>query len=87
MARWTASAKWAAGPALDGWRGTLLGLGLNEGLGLNTVRLEYCCGFTRIRGSPSPSLVTRQAKTREINALVLKANSIGLGRTRATLGF
>ena len=25
--------KWAAGPALDGRRATLLGLGLNEGLG------------------------------------------------------
>ena len=32
MARWTASAKWAVGPALDGRRATLLGLGLNEGL-------------------------------------------------------
>ena len=35
MARWTASAKWAAGPALDGRRATLLGLGLNEGLGIS----------------------------------------------------
>jgi len=33
VARWTASAKWAAGPALDGQRDTPLGLGLNEGLG------------------------------------------------------
>ena len=31
----TASAKWAVGPALAGWRGTLLGLGLSEGLGLS----------------------------------------------------
>ena len=34
MARWTASAKWAAGPALDGQRDPPLGLGLNEGLGI-----------------------------------------------------
>ena len=33
MARWTASAEWAAGPALDGRRDMPLGLGLNEGLG------------------------------------------------------
>ena len=32
MARWTASAKWAAGPALDGQRGTPLALSLTEGL-------------------------------------------------------
>ena len=38
MARWTASAKWAEGPALDGRRATLLGLGLNEGLGLTRPR-------------------------------------------------
>ena len=38
MARWTASAKWAAGPALDGRRATLLGLGLNEGLGFSAFR-------------------------------------------------
>ena len=37
MARWTASAKWAAGPALDGRSATLLGLGLNEGLGFTGV--------------------------------------------------
>ena len=33
MARWTASAKWAAGPALDGQRAMPLGLSLSEGLG------------------------------------------------------
>ena len=33
MARWTASAKWAAGPALDGQCATPLGLSLSEGLG------------------------------------------------------
>ena len=31
---WTASAEWAAGPALAGQRGPPLGLGLNEGLGV-----------------------------------------------------
>jgi len=34
MARWTASAKWAAGPALDGQRDMPLPLRLSEGLGL-----------------------------------------------------
>ena len=33
MARWTASAKWAAGPALDGLRDMPLALRLSEGLG------------------------------------------------------
>ena len=33
MARWTASAKWAAGPALDGQRDMPLSLRLSEGLG------------------------------------------------------
>jgi len=33
MARWTASTKWAAGPALDGQRDMPLALRLSEGLG------------------------------------------------------
>ena len=33
MARWTAGAKWAAGPALDGQRDMPLALRLSEGLG------------------------------------------------------
>ena len=33
MARWTASAKWAEGPALDGQRDMPLALSLSEGLG------------------------------------------------------
>ena len=35
MARWTASAKWAAGPALDGERAMPLALRLSEGLGVD----------------------------------------------------
>ena len=35
MARWTASAKWAAGPALDGRRDMPLALRLSEGLGIS----------------------------------------------------
>ena len=34
MARWTASAKWAEGPALDGQRAMPLALRLSEGLGV-----------------------------------------------------
>ena len=36
MSRWTASAKWAAGPALDGQRDMPLALSLTEGLGFTT---------------------------------------------------
>ena len=39
MARWTASAKWAAGPALDGQRDMPLALRLSEGLGLARRRM------------------------------------------------
>ena len=35
MARWTSSAKWAAGPALDGRRDMPLALRLSEGLGVD----------------------------------------------------
>ena len=35
MARWTASAKWAEGHALDGRRDMPLALRLNEGLGIS----------------------------------------------------
>ena len=34
MARWPSSAKWAAGPALDGQRDMPLALRLSEGLGV-----------------------------------------------------
>ena len=40
MARWTASAKWAAGPALDGQRDMPLALRLSEGLGVNLAAAE-----------------------------------------------
>jgi hypothetical protein len=48
VARWTASAKWAEGPALDGRRATLLGLGLNEGLGISA--LSWTAGCSVLRG-------------------------------------
>ena len=41
MARWTASAKWAAGPALDGQRGMPLALRLSEGLGRTRATLGF----------------------------------------------
>ena len=34
MARWTASEKWAEGPALNGQRGLPVALRLSEGLGV-----------------------------------------------------
>ena len=42
MARWTASAKWAAGPALDVQRDMPLGLSLSEGLGVAARVLDRC---------------------------------------------
>jgi hypothetical protein len=47
VVRWTASAKWAEGPALDGRRATLLGLGLNEGLGISALGWTAGCWFLR----------------------------------------
>ena len=43
MARWTASAKWAAGPALDGQRAKPLGLSLSEGLGFRAGAVVLLC--------------------------------------------
>jgi len=40
MARWTASAKWAEGPALDGQRDMPLALRLSEGLGITARNLR-----------------------------------------------
>ena len=37
MARWTASAEWAAGPALDGRHDMPLRLSLSKGLGLRRI--------------------------------------------------
>ena len=41
MARWTASAKWAEGPALDGQRDMPLALRLSEGLGLTLQDAQF----------------------------------------------
>jgi len=54
MARWTASAKWAAGPALVGQRDMPLALRLSEGLGrilvkviaVNLWNFHYSSGHT-----------------------------------------
>ena len=40
MARWTGSAEWAVGPALDGQRDMPLVLRLSEGLGIALRLLE-----------------------------------------------
>jgi len=45
MARWTASAKWAAGPALGGQRDMPLALRLSEGLGLIQSKLPKLLSF------------------------------------------
>ena len=47
MARWTASAKWAEGPALDGQRDMPLALRLSEGLGAAATDAKPCqdCGL------------------------------------------
>ena len=48
MARWTASAKWAAGPALDGQRDMPLALRLSEGLGGARVDAKGGLGDMRL---------------------------------------
>jgi len=54
MARWTASAKWAAGPALDGQRDMPLALRLSEGLGLSFAVLDIVGEhFSYVRSSPT----------------------------------
>jgi len=44
MSRWTTSAKWAAGPALDGQRDLPLALRLSEGLGVSAG--EHACSIS-----------------------------------------
>jgi hypothetical protein len=51
MARWTASAKWAEGPALDGQRDMPLGLSLSEGLGISALGVDV---EPRTPGSDKP---------------------------------
>ena len=61
MARWTASAKWAAGPALDGQCDTPLALSLSEWLGGTcdaVIRLKSYCLF-RTAGRPSANAPVR----------------------------
>ena len=48
MACWTASAKWALGPALDGQRDMPLGLSLSEGLGVAAFSAEEAAVFISI---------------------------------------
>ena len=47
MARWTASAKWAAGPALDGQRATPLVLSLTDELGVTALTQKPSPARTR----------------------------------------
>ena len=54
MARWTASAKWAVGPALDGQRDMPLALRLSEGLGRTLPT-----GMQKIHSSRGLSLLAR----------------------------
>ena len=54
MARWTASAKWAAGPALDGRRDLPLALRLSEGLGVARSQLERNVIIEPFRGLGFP---------------------------------
>ena len=49
MSRWAASAKWAAGPALDGRRDMPLAFRLSEGLGLTAATVRE---FDLVRVSP-----------------------------------
>ena len=50
MARWTASAKWAAGPALDDQRDMPLALRLSEGLGRAVEEGHWLPTFSQVGG-------------------------------------
>ena len=54
MARWIASANWAAGPALDGQRDTPLELSLSEGLGSTRHDVRMACICMRTIVQPAP---------------------------------
>ena len=83
MARWTASAKWAAGPALDGRRATLLGLGLNEGLGISArgmwKRADFACApfCLPLRATARAVAVLRVCGARQKPCMALRALHCG----------
>ena len=55
MARWTAGAKWDAGPALDGQRDMPLALRLSEGLGLSLATAHHTPAFYKAQNSHGES--------------------------------
>ena len=62
MARWTASAKWAEGPALDGRRATLLAFRLSAGLGRRISEcpkysIDSCLIASSLRLEPSQDIL------------------------------
>jgi hypothetical protein len=71
MARWTASAKWAAGPALDGQRDMPLALSLSEWLGV--IRYVRCVNIT----ANATSSVVGLARYRSFERV---GSSIGYGK-------
>jgi len=73
MARWTASAKWAVGPALDGHRDMPLALRLSEGLGLSRGSLR-APRFSRTvhKDSPDGSLRWLPSATGDQTGMRLK---------------
>ena len=60
MARWTASAKWAAGPALDGQRAMPLGLSFSEWLGLTWAQQMRRTRVRKLLRRKLPCHVTRE---------------------------
>ena len=71
MARWTVSAKWAAGPALDGLRDMPLALRLSEGLGRTRHAQLLWIDMASFRlGRPAIERTAVDAKRSEVSFLV-----------------
>ena len=74
MARWTASAKWAAGPALDGQCATPLALSSTEGLG---VVAPSVCATSGNGGTARLELARPRAATHDFRRLMADAKLHG----------
>ena len=81
MARWTASAKWAAGPALDGQRDMPLALRLSEGLGLTRHSEGFSLGTRMPPCDIRVTVVFKHSLLYALNDGCLVWNSLGLKLT------
>ena len=91
MARWTASAKWAAGPALDGQRDMPLALRLSEGLGHTGARqhmeyLKYTAEDRHVECRLAANPMTLAAEERPVTFAPVFKGAIAFSLDRGVLG-